>query len=163
MTQKTLFDLKDYPTNAGQFETDEFIECWNISAKACGWAQCLDWNNSRQLELKARLKDDRLFITNWRDALKRMRCSRFATDKRINNNWKPSIDYLLRNGKTGFVLEGRLDYKGTQPDPLEPKPDTDALLEKILKDEFPDEWEHFIGMAMDELPWAVVSRYQAEK
>lgn len=100
---------KDGPAAAGGWEefVQEFVECWNVQAKAIGWIPCVKVNSKRKGELRARWQEV-FWRERWREAMEK--AAPITGLRGLNERrWKANVDWFLRPGTVVKILEGSYD------------------------------------------------------
>lgn len=107
------------PSGGGRVEEfpaptrDEFVSAWNAIT---GFTGCREFNEQRQKYFRARCKNT-AWRRDWREALDKASRIPFCLG-RGEKGWIATIDWFLRSGTVGKILEGvydRLGLKGGPP------------------------------------------------
>lgn len=82
----------------------ELKTAWNLTP---GVRRCIADSKKRTATFRTRLGEP-LFRDNWREALKRFPLRCFASEP---GGWQPDLDWFLRPGTVGKILEGAYDWE----------------------------------------------------
>lgn len=96
-------------------DTKPAVDAYNEAAAKYSWPRCDKFTEARAKKLKVRLKDCGGLV-GWQAALEKMAASDFLMGRTARDeehkNWKPDLDFLLKESSFTKLMEGKYDNRG---------------------------------------------------